>query len=42
MSVTLRQRLIAIAFGLWVAIVLALYIGSFGPVIRMLILTLMP
>lgn len=37
-----RQRLITIAFGLWVVAILALYIGSFGPVIRLLISTLTP
>lgn len=40
MSPVLRQRLIVLAFSLWVVAVLAFYVGSFGPVIRMLLAAL--
>lgn len=36
------RRVLAVAFWIWIFAILALYIGSFGPVIRMLIATLMP
>lgn len=42
MIATCRQRILVLAFWAWIVAMLALYIGSFGPVIRILIFRLMP
>jgi hypothetical protein len=36
------QRIFVLAFWAWIVAMLALYIGSLGPVTRILISTLMP
>jgi len=42
MNDTLRQRILTLLFWLWVVGILGLYIGSFGPLLRMLVVYFMP
>lgn len=42
MNDVLGQRVLLFVFWLWVVGIIGLYIGSFGPVIRILLLALRP
>ena len=42
MNGALRQRILIFVFWFWVVGILGLYIGSFGPVIRILLSALLP
>jgi hypothetical protein len=42
MTVARYQRIVILAFWAWIVAMLALYIGSLGPVIRILISRLVP
>jgi len=42
MNDALRQLILISVFWLWVVGILGLYIGSFGPVIRILLLAFLP
>ena len=42
MNDALVQRAISLLFWIWIIVMLGLYVGSFGPVIRILLSSLLP
>jgi len=42
MNGVIGQRALRLLFWLWIIVVLGLYVGSFGPVIRLLLSSLLP